>query len=106
MPPEAIVNAISAIVGAIVGAIGATIAIRKMPAEIGQTESQTMKNLLDTTRMLSTDNKELHQKIEELNEIIHGDFEIVTHVVFANPPRVISSEIRNVQPIPAPADRG
>lgn len=105
MPSEALINTLSGIIGAIVGAVGMIIAIRKMPAEIGNTESQTIKNLLETTRMLSDDNRQLHTDLDAVNAIVHGEFEIVTRVVFANPPRVISSEIRSFQPIPAADDQ-
>lgn len=100
MPPDSILNAISGIAGVVVGAISVLILVRKMPSEIGQTESTTMRNLVETMGMLSDDNKELHEKIEELNRIIHGEYQIVTHVIFANPPRVVSTEIRNIQPVP------
>lgn len=99
MSPEAILNGIIGLLGVVAGAVGAIIAIRKMPAEVGQTQSSTMRNLLETTRMLSADNRDLHSKIEELENVLHGEFEIVTHVAFANPPRVITSTIRTVIPI-------
>lgn len=93
MPPE-FINALSAAAGVVIGALGVLIVLRKMPHEIGQADSSTIRNLSETVETLSKRERDNTDQISALNAIIHGSFELHTRTIlrFANPPEVVSSE--------------
>lgn len=95
------VNIFTGVIGTIIGALVAYIAMKKMPAEIGNQESQTMQNILASNKMLSDDNRQLHKEIEELRAWFTGTIEISTKLELSNPPRVIEATVKRIPVSPS-----
>lgn len=100
MPPETIVNIIQSLIGALVGAVvggsGVFVALRKMPTEINNVGSSTLKNVLESNRLLSDRLEKQEDEITELRGWFTGTLEITTRVELTNPPRVLTADIRKI----------
>lgn len=108
---------LTVIVGLIVGAVTTFIAVRKMPAEIGVSESQkrkniaetgvagsaTVRNLLESNKMLSDQLRDQQEEIAELRAWFTGGIEIVTRLELTNPPKILAATVKR---IPISADSG
>lgn len=91
-----LVTALVALSGIVVGSVTAYIALRKMPAEIGSTESTTVRNLLESNKLLSSQLKQAQMDIDELRKWFTGTLEISTKLELSNPPRVLQATVKRI----------
>lgn len=98
MPPEAI-NALAGLFGTLFGAVAVWVAVRKMPGEMNSTNSTTLKNVLESNRLLSERLENQEDEIRELRSWFTGTIEITTRVELSNPPRILTADIRKVPAI-------
>lgn len=98
-----IVAAITGIAGVLTGAGVLYIALRKMPSEIGKSDSETVRNISETNKILSAQLNEQGKKLAELQSWFTGTLEIVTKLDLSNPPKVLAATVKR---IPITPDRG
>lgn len=96
MDSETVVNALVGIGGVVSGLLVAWIAFRKMPSENRSSESSTIKNLIESNRMLTEDNRGLHQEIDDVMQLVTGSYEVTTRFEMNHPPKILGAEIRKL----------
>lgn len=91
-----VVTAIVTLAGLAVGSVTTYIALRKMPAEISSTESTTVRNLLESNKLLSAQLKQAQTDINDLRQWFTGTLEITNRIELTNPPRAFPPTVRRV----------
>lgn len=91
-----LITAISVLGALAVGAITTYITLRKMPGEIDSTESTTVRNLLESNKLLSSQLKQAQADIEDLRGWFTGTLEIVNKIELTNPPRAAMPIVRRI----------
>lgn len=100
MDPSLVVNLVVGLGGVGSGVLVAYISMRKMPSDIKGTESITMRNILESNKMLSEDNKQMREdnnkvreEMDQIKAMLTGTYEFRATIKLANPPHVVDSDI-------------
>lgn len=101
---------LTVLASALVGGATAYIAIRKMPSELALSDSErkknlaetgasgsvTIRNLLESNKLLSDQLRQQQEEISELRAWFTGKLVISTELELSNPPKVLSAKVERI----------